>query len=184
MVGAAGGVKPVLRGADTGATLTPMGRVAAVDWGRVRVGLAVSDELGVLALAQAPLDGRDRKALLARIVRWAKEHDIERFVVGLPLELSGEQGPAARKAHAFAVELANATRCEVELVDERLTSVEAERRLAEAGHPTRRGRRSRVDGGAAAILLQSWLDARATPSPDDPFPGDEGRASRGRRRGR
>jgi putative holliday junction resolvase len=132
-----------------------------VDLGRARVGIAVSDELRMLAHAKPPLEGRDKKALLRRLAALARDEDIERFLVGLPLELSGEQGPAARAAHGFATLLANATGCDVELVDERLTSVEAERRLAEAGFEHRKQRRAHVDGQAAAILLQSWLDRHA-----------------------
>ena len=132
-------------------------RVAGIDFGKARVGLAVADDLGLYAHARPNLDGRNRKALLAELARVAREDRIERFVVGLPLQLSGEQGPAATRAIGFAQQLADATGVEVELLDERLTTVEADRQLQASG-VSRRSARSRVDGVAAAVLLQSWLD--------------------------
>lgn len=133
-------------------------RVAGIDFGKARVGLAVADDLGLYAHPRPYLDGRNRKALLAELARVAREERLERFVVGLPLELSGAQGPSARRAIEFAQQLANATGVEVELVDERLTTVEADQQLQASG-VSRRDARARVDGVAAAVLLQSWLDA-------------------------
>jgi putative holliday junction resolvase len=132
-------------------------RVAAVDLGKVRAGVAVADDLGMLAHARPFVDARSRKALLAALVELAREEAIGRFLVGLPLDLHGEHGPAARRALAFAQELSNATGLEVELVDERLTTVQASRRLREGGTSARE-ERSRIDGAAAAVLLQAWLD--------------------------
>ena len=134
-------------------------RVAAVDLGKARVGIAVSDELGMLAHSRGFLDGRDRKALLAALVALAKEEELGRFLVGLPLRMTGEGGAEAKAALAFAQTLAEATGLEVELVDERLTTVEAHRQLRASGVDARRGK-GLVDGVAAAVLLQSWLDGR------------------------
>lgn len=132
-------------------------RVAALDLGKVRVGLAVSDELGALAHPRAPLDGRNRKQLLQQIREFAEEEEITRFLVGLPLDASGQEGPAARKALDFAEQVAEATGLPVVMWDERFTTVEATRRLQEGGH---RGKKSRqkVDGAAACVMLQAWLD--------------------------
>src|SRR4051812_30050264 len=88
----------------------------AVDLGKVRVGIAVSDELGMLAHPRAALSGKSRKALLAELVALAREEEVTRFLVGLPLEMSGAEGSAAEKAIGFAGELANASGLEVELV--------------------------------------------------------------------
>ncbi|MBI4957232.1 MAG: Holliday junction resolvase RuvX [Myxococcales bacterium] len=137
----------------------PVGRVAALDWGKARVGLAVSDELGLYAHARPALDGRDRRALLSALATLAREEPIRRFLVGLPLDMSGRDGPAADRATRFAAAVCQATGVEVELVDERLTTVQAERSLAEQGASTSE-RIARRDGAAAAILLQSWLDGR------------------------
>jgi putative Holliday junction resolvase len=133
--------------------------VCALDLGKARVGVAVTDDLGLYAHARAPLDGRRRKSLLAAIARLAHEEQIERFLVGLPLAMSGEHGLAARLAMAFAEEVANATGLEVELVDERLSTVEAQAQLHASGR-TAREFRAQVDGVSAAVVLQSWLDAR------------------------
>ncbi len=132
-------------------------RVAGVDLGKARVGLAVADELGMLAHPRPALHGRSLRAVLEALGRLAKDEGIRRFVVGVPLELSGAGGVAARRAARFCQKLADATGCEVELVDERLSTVEATRRLREG---ERNDVGARVDSAAAAILLQQWLDAR------------------------
>ena len=134
-------------------------RVAAIDLGRVRVGLAVSDELGLLAHPRAHLNGRDPKALVESLRRLAQADGIERFVVGLPRDLSGGEGAPARRARRFAATLQEATGIPVELLDERLTTREAEARLREQGLSSRE-LRTRIDSAAAAVLLQSWLATR------------------------
>lgn len=135
-------------------------RVCALDLGKARVGVAVADELGLYAHARPPLDGRNRKALLPAIVKLTQDEGIERVLVGLPLAMSGAQGLAARGAVAFAEEVAHATGLEVELVDERLSTVEAQAQLHASGRAAREFR-AQVDGVSAAIILQSWLDRRA-----------------------
>jgi putative Holliday junction resolvase len=137
----------------------PIGRVCAVDLGKARVGVALSDELGLLAHPRPALDGANRKALLAALAALAEAEGVERFVVGMPIEMAGGHGAAAERAHRFASALASATGREVELVDERLTTVEASRRLSEAGKG-RKTQRATIDSAAAAVLLQAWLDAR------------------------
>ncbi len=89
----------------------------------------------------------------------AREESVARFLVGLPLEMSGAEGTAARRALDFAHELADATGIEVEMVDERLSTVEASRRLHDGGVKAR-DQKGRIDGAAAAVILQGWLDAR------------------------
>ena len=134
-------------------------RVAAIDLGKARVGVAVADELGLMAHARPFLDGKSRKALLAALVELAREEKLTRFLVGLPLEMNGDEGPAAQRAMEFAQQLADATGVEIEMIDERLSTVEASRRLRDRGVKAR-DQRSLVDGAAAAVILQSWLDAR------------------------
>src|SRR5215471_941649 len=138
-------------------------RVAAVDLGRVRVGLAVSDELGAMAHPRPPPSGSSHKGLLAELGRVAREEKIERFLVGLPLDRSGGEGREAARARRFAQALADATGRQVELVDERLSTVEATRRLREGGVSAKKSRQL-VDGAAAAVLLQAWLDHRGRAS--------------------
>lgn len=133
--------------------------VVALDLGKVRVGVAVSDEIGVYAHPRAPLDGRNKKRLLGELVALAEGERVERFIVGLPLSLSGATTTAARRAVRFCQQLADATGCEVELVDERLTTVQAERELT-LGGVAKDEVKARVDSVAAALILQQWLDAR------------------------
>jgi putative Holliday junction resolvase len=131
----------------------------ALDPGKVRVGVAVDDELGLLAHPRGALDGRDRKALLAALGALADEEQVVRFVVGLPLHMSGDEGASARDARVLAQQLADATGREVELWDERLTTVQAQRSLR-ASEVRGRKARDRIDEAAACAILQSWLDAR------------------------
>jgi putative Holliday junction resolvase len=134
-------------------------RVMAIDLGKARVGVAVADELGMMAHARPYLDGKSRKVLLQALTDMAREEGIERFLVGLPLEMSGAEGVAARRALDFAHELATATGLEVEMIDERLSTVAAGRLLRDGGVKGR-DQKARIDGASAAVLLQSWLDAR------------------------
>jgi putative Holliday junction resolvase len=139
-------------------------RVAAVDLGKVRVGLAVSDELGLVAHPRPPLAGGQPRKVITELVRLASAETIGRFLVGLPLDRRGGEGREAVRARRFAQSLADAAGIEVELVDERLSTVEATRRLREGGVSARQGR-NLIDGMAAAVLLQAWLDQRREEAP-------------------
>jgi putative Holliday junction resolvase len=132
----------------------------AIDLGSVRVGIAVSDELGLMAHPRPHLAGGDAKRLLAALGKLAAEEEVGRFLIGLPRHLNGSEGRAARDARRFAAALGRATGLPVTLVDEWLSTREAHARLREGGNK-QRDTRSRVDSAAAAVMLQSWLDARA-----------------------
>ncbi len=136
------------------------GRTCALDLGSVRVGVAIDDELGLMAHPRGTLDARDRKALLAAIRELAEQQGVGRFVVGLPLDMRGSEGTAARGARAMAQQIADATGRAVELWDERLTTVQAQRSLA-ASEVRGKKARARIDEAAACAILQSWLDSRA-----------------------
>jgi putative Holliday junction resolvase len=123
------------------------------------VGVAIDDELGSMAHPRGALDARDPQALLAALVALADEEDVGRFVVGLPLDMRGGEGEAARHARAFAHRLADATGRPVELWDERLSTVQAQRALR-ASNVRGRKVRAHIDEAAACAILQSWLDAR------------------------
>lgn len=131
-------------------------RVLALDFGTRRVGVAVSDPLGITAQPHSVLDGSE-PGLMAAIARLAAAVGAGRVVVGLPVSLDGSEGPAASRVRAFAREVEQATGLPVELLDERFTTVSAERVLVEAGLSGRRRRRVR-DRVAAAVLLQAYLD--------------------------
>lgn len=133
--------------------------VLGLDAGTVRVGLAASDPTGSLATPVAVLE-RTRPAQLWDRVRAEVElRSAVRIVVGLPLRLDGSEGEAAAAARALAAEARAETGLPVELWDERLSTVAAERALLAQGMRRRR-RRERVDAVAAALVLQAWLDAQ------------------------
>ena len=135
-----------------------MSRVMAVDLGSVRTGVAVSDELGMLAQPWKTLPGGD-KALDA-VVSAVGELKPSRVLVGLPRNMDGTYGPAAEHSRAFADQLRARVECTVDLWDERLTTVAAQRALRESGRKAR-DQRGVIDQVAAQILLQSWLDRSA-----------------------
>ncbi len=137
--------------------MTPRpGRVLGVDPGTVRIGLAVTDPDRLVATPLDTVEGGEGAA--ARVADAAREHGCETVVVGLPKGLSGRDTDSTRMARALARELEGCGLA-VELFDERLTSVQADRALDEAG--TRgRARRAARDRIAATLLLQAWLDAQ------------------------
>ena len=134
-------------------------RTCALDLGNRRVGVAVDDELGLMAHPRGFLDARNEGALLAALRALADDQHVARFIVGLPLEMRGTEGAAARRARAMAQKIADATGLPVELWDERLTTVQAKRALRASELRGARAR-ARVDEAAACAILQSWLDAR------------------------
>ncbi len=137
-----------------------MTRILGVDHGSVRIGLAVSDELQMLAMPLATIPATPAERAVQEIVRIAGEKSANRVVVGLPRNMDGSDGPSAQAARAFATALREAgAGLAVELWDERLTTVAAQRSLQEAGRTAKKSR-AVVDQVAAQILLQSWLDAQ------------------------
>jgi len=136
-------------------------RILGVDLGSRRIGLALSDASGTLAspldvLARSGDRGDDHAAILAV----AREHEVGTIVVGMPKSLSGKDGPAAREARAEIEQLQElAGDLPVEQYDERFTTVIAQRSLVEAG-VRRDARRKKVDKVAAAVMLQSYLEAQ------------------------
>ena len=144
-------------------------RVLGLDLGARRIGTAISDERGVIAFPLGFVSRSSRKKDLAALKDLISEHQVSRVVVGLPIHMDGRHGPEANDAVKFANELSAATGLEVETLDERWTTVEAERSLRAAS--TGRGRsrrreqkqRERVDATAASIILRTYLarlDAR------------------------
>jgi putative holliday junction resolvase len=134
-------------------------RAAGIDLGRIRVGLAVTDELGLMAHPRPYLDGRNPRRVLDALAALVATEQLERFIVGLPRQLDGREGPPARRARKFAEQLERRTGVSVELVDEWLSTKQARDRLREQGLDDRAAR-ERVDSAAAAVLLQAWLDGR------------------------
>jgi putative Holliday junction resolvase len=140
-------------------------RVLSVDLGSKRVGLAVSDPSGAIALPLGVIPARGNCSELARaIARQAKELDVVRVLVGLPRSLDGSENPACDKARILAKALDKEFGLQVELVDERFSTTVAEKLLAESegrSRPRSKHRKTgRIDAAAAAVLLQGWLDSR------------------------
>lgn len=151
-------------------------RVLGLDLGARRIGIALSDDQAVHAFPEAVLEraGRDRDlALLGELIR---ERGVARAVVGLPIHMDGRRGPGAEAAERFAQDLARTAGIPVDTLDERWTSLEAERALREMGRAgrarqsrgrakpgsiepaSRAGRKGRVDAMAASIILRTYLE--------------------------
>ena len=132
-----------------------MNPILGIDFGSARIGLAISDELRLLA---HPLETIPAKQdAVARIAEIARERKIDKVVVGIPRQMSGKIGKAANEAMAFSEKLRAALPCQVLAWDERLTTVAANRALREAGRKTRQTR-GYVDQVAAQMILQGYLD--------------------------
>jgi putative Holliday junction resolvase len=136
-----------------------------VDYGSVRVGLAISDPDRKFAFPLAVYQRRDRDADAQHFRALVAVEQVGGLVVGLPLHLSGHEGQKAREARAFGRWLGETTGLPVVFYDERFTTVEAESALWDAGltHKQRKGRRDKV---AAQVLLQTYLDAGCPPEPE------------------
>ncbi len=135
----------------------PGDRILALDLGRRRVGLAISDPLGVTAQGLPTLQRRNRRVDMAALRKIIEEHQVTRVVIGNPKHLSGREGRQSEGAAAFAEHLRREAGCEVLLWDERLTTAEAQRVLHESGVSLEK-RIAAIDRMAAVILLQSYLD--------------------------
>jgi putative pre-16S rRNA nuclease len=132
--------------------------IAAIDYGKRRLGIAASDTLGILMYPAGVIRRRSLKYDLAALSERLRELEASRVIVGLPLNMDGSVGEAARAAEQFARHLREATRLEVELYDERLSTWEAQMRLKTG--PRHRRRSVAVDAAAAVIILESWFQAR------------------------
>jgi len=134
-------------------------RILGLDMGAKRIGLAVSDPLGITAQGLEVWTRRGRQADLDHLLKVAQDYQVQRIVVGLPRHMSGQPGAAAQEIMEFAGELGKALGAEVIFWDERLTTAAAERLLIQA-EVSRRRRRQVVDQLAAVLILQSYLDSK------------------------
>ncbi len=136
------------------------GRILAIDFGTKRIGLAVSDALGITAQGIPTLERTNLADALRHIQQLAEEYSAELVLLGNPLSHRGSDTAMSERVASFAEKLRHRLKCPVELVDERLTSAEANRVLRESGISIekRRGARDRM---AATLLLQAYLDRRA-----------------------
>jgi len=136
------------------------GRVLALDVGARRIGVAVSDPLGITAQGLDTIPRKNKRTDLGRLENVIRQYEVVELVVGYPLRLSGEIGIQAEKMTIFAAELEKRFQIPVHLFDERLTSTEANRVLRESEISIEK-RAKAVDRMAAVLILQSWMETRS-----------------------
>lgn len=137
-----------------------MNRALGIDLGEARIGLAISDELGMLAHPLETIHLKEVEDPIGLITSIVEREKIAIIILGLPRNMDGSYGPAAEKSRTFAERLRARTPCEVRLWDERLTSVAAQRALHDAGRNVRQSR-AVIDQVAAQLILQGYLDSQA-----------------------
>ena len=133
-------------------------RILALDHGTKRIGVAVSDELKMIATPLEFIPAEPFTDVVARLKELIREKEVEVILLGMPRNMDGSYGPAALKVQEFAAVLKDKIASPIQLWDERLTSAQAQRFLIE-GKVRRDERKQKVDKTAAAILLQSYLDS-------------------------
>ncbi|MCL6452489.1 MAG: Holliday junction resolvase RuvX [Alicyclobacillus sp.] len=136
-----------------------MARILGVDYGTVRIGIALSDPTGLIASSLTVIKRRGDEQAVQEVASLAQVHEAAEVVVGLPLHMDGREGEKAQACRQFAARLQDVVDCPVTLYDERLTTVAAQRMLV-AADVSRARRRQVVDAVAAQVLLQSFLDHR------------------------
>ena len=136
-----------------------VGRVMALDVGKVRIGVALSDGLGLTAQPLLTVWRKTRGEDLRSLLRLIRKHEVTEIVVGNPLHMSGDLSPWAAKVQEFAAELRERCGLPVQLWDERLSSQAAHEILDEAGHD-KRGRKFVIDQVAAVVILRDWMESK------------------------
>ncbi len=134
-----------------------MKRILALDYGRRRVGIAYSDPLGLTAQPSGVLDGRNLDLLIKEICGLIAEMHVEKVIVGYPLNMNGQRGQSASRVSRFADRLFSETEIPVELWDERLTSVQAQKIIHQMGKKTGQNK-DKIDTLSAVLILQNYLD--------------------------
>lgn len=135
-------------------------RILAIDYGEKRIGLAITDPLGLIAQPFETItrDGRE----LQKISEIIKDKEVKKILLGMPFNMNGTSSEMTAKARAFAEELQKNTTVEINLIDERLTSREAGSRLAEMSVPVKK-RKKAMDCLAAAVILETYLNKTMSP---------------------
>ena len=138
-----------------------MARMLGLDIGERRIGVALSDPIGLTAQRLTLLERREPAADRAAIAKLARQHAVEAVVIGLPLMMDGQAGEQAKKIQAFVEALAPELPCPVRWIDERLTTAQGERSMLETD-TSRKRRKELIDQIAAQLILQAYLDAQAS----------------------
>ncbi len=136
---------------------SPVARILGLDVGEKRIGLALSDPMGFTAGPLGVLERKDVETTANAVKRLVEKHQAQAIVVGLPLTLRGSKGPQAQRVHSFVLELRKRLLVPIIMEDERLTTVQGERALREAG-ASRKQRKAAIDQVAAQLILQAYLD--------------------------
>jgi putative Holliday junction resolvase len=136
--------------------------ILAIDFGRLRIGLAVAESINAPAYPLGTLHRSSMKQDLEQILRMIDSRGVTQIVVGLPLNMDGTEGPSARAARNFGAQIGTRLGLPVYYSDERLSSFEARARLSEQG--SLRRRKPAIDALAAAIILEQWLAGQRNPS--------------------
>ncbi len=131
-------------------------KALGIDLGEARIGLAISDDLGMMAHPLETVPAKEKP--LERIIELINQHKVQTVVLGLPRNMDGTYGAAADKIRAFQEKLKAAVSCKIILWDERLTTVAAQKSLHEAGRNVKKSR-AVIDQVAAQMILQGWLDS-------------------------
>jgi putative Holliday junction resolvase len=148
--------RSITRSAPTAIPDSEPRRILAIDYGRKRIGLALSDELQMMAQPLFTMLRTNRRNDLRRLREICRKHGVARILMGHPVHITGEAGEMADEAAQFAARLQKELGIEVKLADERLTSWEAEQIVAQQKSPSRR-KKSSIDDVAAAVLLREYL---------------------------
>jgi putative Holliday junction resolvase len=152
-----------------GGNVRTMGRILAIDFGERRIGLAISDPLGITAQGLPTIDTKKTKDSFLDIQEITKGKDVTRIVVGMPRNMDGSIGPKGRAVRRFMDQLSRRTGVEVEAWDERLTSVQSLKSMRVMG--IKQKKKDTVDRISATLILQSYLDSSKRPQGD--LPADE-----------
>ena len=144
------------------ASLTSNMRALGIDYGGRRIGLAVTDPDGKIALPAGTLERRGTKQDIVAIQGWINKKEIDCIVIGLPLHMNGSRGPETDTVLAFAAELQRETGCPVDTIDERWSTLEAKRTLQQEDISARERRSASIDAVAATLLLGTWLKRQET----------------------
>ena len=136
-----------------------MSRFLGIDYGTVRIGLALSDPTGTLASPLPHLENKSISQVRSSLDELIQTHDISRIIVGLPRNMDGTYGPAAEKVRNFISQIQESLRTPIETQDERLTTVQASKQLSQIGL-NQKELRKKIDSSSASLILQQYLDRK------------------------
>jgi len=135
-------------------------RFLGIDYGTVRIGLALSDPTGTLASPLPHLENKSISQVRSSLDELIQTHDISRIIVGLPRNMDGTYGPAAEKVRNFISQIQESLRTPIETQDERLTTVQASKQLSQIGL-NQKELRKKIDSSSASLILQQYLDRKS-----------------------